>query len=321
MPKSPEFWQDRGWLSHLLYPLTWVWQAAGFMRRLLVKSPSVLDMPVICVGNVTVGGVGKTPMVMALAEYYQQHHKKVHLVCKSYGGTQKKPIHVKHQPFTVTGDEAQLLKTIAPTWCGADRVETLHAAAHDKPDIIIMDDGLQHPKIMPHHMVLVIDGVVGLGNNRVIPAGPLREPLEHAMKRVQTVVIIGQDRFNLATMIHLKYGKTVLKANIALDVPLVIANKRVVAFAGIGRPQKFFDSLREAGIELAAVQAFPDHHPYTERNRIDLMHLARQQAAPLVTTFKDYMRLEGSLKEHTIPIPMRLVWQDMDVFHQVFRHG
>jgi tetraacyldisaccharide 4'-kinase len=205
------------------------------------------------------------------------------------------------------GDEALLHAALAPTWICADRALSAKAAIADGADIIVMDDGLQNPGLYQDLPLLVIDGEQAFGNGKIIPAGPLREPVEDAIARAKAIVLIGDDRRGILGLCE---GKPVFRARIDVTNGDAFKGKPVVAFAGIGRPQKFFYSLEEAGAKLAMAFPFSDHHAYTACEIEALIEQAETLKADLVTTAKDHVRLPKEAQAKTKVLQIALRWED-----------
>lgn len=277
-------------------------------------------VPVICCGNVTLGGAGKTIVALDLARRFAATGRIVHILSRGYGGTARGPRRVTEEDDSAAvGDEALLLAAVAPTWIGADRAASAGAAVADGADILLLDDGLQNPTLAKNLSLMVIDGGFGFGNARVFPAGPLREPILEAASRCRAAVLIGPDRTDAATM--LPASLPVLRARL-IPGPEIAAfvGCSVLAFAGIGRPEKFFATLTEAGVRVVATAAFADHRRYrtAEIERL-LAHAARENAVP-VTTEKDSVRLPPSLRGRVAVIGVSLLWDDADALERIL-HG
>src|SRR5713226_4420313 len=286
---APEFWARPGLVPDLLQPLAWAYAAAGAARHAWTH-PWRAPVPVICVGNLVAGGAGKTPVAITLARRLQAGGHAVHLLSRGYGGSLAGPVAVdraRHDAAQV-GDEALLLADAAPTWIARDRAAGARAAIAAGAQCLLLDDGLQNPTLAKDLSLLVIDGAYGLGNGRVLPAGPLREPLQSGLARADAVVLMGEDRAGVTPLLA---GKTVLRARLAPENAAALAGRAVVAFAGIGRPAKFFTTLERIGARLAARHAFPDHHPYRTAELQRLLAEAYAAHAVLVTTAKDAVRL------------------------------
>jgi tetraacyldisaccharide 4'-kinase len=302
---SPEFWRQDGLAARLLSPLAWA-HAEASRARWALAHPWRAPVPVVCVGNAVAGGAGKTPVAIALAERLVAHGLKPHLLSRGYGGREAGPLAVdplRHDAAEV-GDEPLLLARAAPTWVARDRVAGARAAIAAGAAILVMDDGLQNPSLAKDLSLLVVDGGYGFGNGRGLPAGPLREPLARTLGRADAVVLIGEDEAHVTPRLA---GKRVLEARL---VPVAGArvSGRVIAFAGIGRPEKFFRTLEAAGAAIVARRAFPDHHPY---RAAELERLAgAAEDATLVTTAKDWVRLPEAWQRRVSVLEVTVEWRD-----------
>jgi tetraacyldisaccharide 4'-kinase len=265
-------------------------------------------VPVICCGNVTVGGAGKTTLVLDLAN--RLSGRGVHILLRGYGGSSRGVHKVKPgDAASLVGDEALLLVQAAPTWTGADRAASARAAVAAGARILLMDDGLQNPTLAKTASILVIDGRTGFGNGRVLPAGPLRETVAAATARCEMAVLIGEDQTQAAQ--SLPPALPLLRADLAQDPTIAtLAGRRVIAFAGIALPEKFFTPLRQCGADLVVTRPFPDHYTYTSRDLDALLRQARDRDAILVTTPKDAVRLPPSVRDQVVIIGVRLIWRD-----------
>jgi len=268
-------------------------------------------VPVICIGNVVAGGAGKTPTSLALAKLLREMGHKPVFVTRGHKGqlTRKSVVHIDAQRHNANevGDEALLLASYAPTWAGRNRVKAIRQA-ESHGTVIIMDDGLQNPHVAPAASILVLDGDVGVGNNRIIPAGPLRETLADGLGRVAAVIILGEkDEQNLASKIKIPVFRAHLEPNLPLGFP---SQGKFVAFAGIARPKKFYVTALAIGLEIEEFCAFPDHHMFSQ-NDIDGLRLrAEENGARLLTTEKDAVRLSGDFRSEVITLPVELVFNE-----------
>ncbi len=312
--RAPGFWRRRGALSTLLLPLAWLYDLAGWLRWRRAR-PLRLGIPVICVGNLTAGGAGKTPTVLALAGLLADRGLAVHVVSRGYGGHERGPLRVdpeRHGAADV-GDEPLLLARACPTWVARDRAAGGSAAEAAGAEVLLLDDGLQNPALAKDLALAVIDGAAGLGNRRVVPAGPLRENLSRGLSRAQALLVVGAGAPDLPAG---AFDGPLLRATLeAGSAPGGAAaadwrGRRVLAFAGIGRPEKFFDTLAGLGAELAGRRAFADHHAYTAADAEALLAEARRLGAEPATTEKDAVRLPPALASVTRVLPVHLSWRD-----------
>lgn len=317
--RAPEFWREDGRLARALAPLgaLYAWGGARRLERAEQYRPAV---PVICIGNVVAGGAGKTPVAIALAKRLIAAGRHPHFLSRGHGGTEIGPRAVdllRHDAARV-GDEPLLLAGCAPTWVARDRSEGAVAAVATGADLIVMDDGFQSGRIAIDLGLLVVDGTYGFGNGRVIPAGPCREPPERAFARADALVIVGEDRAGLAERAAAA-NLPVIAARLvpAADAP-DLAGQRVIAFAGIGLPEKFFATLRGVGAAIVAAHPFPDHHPFTRAEIETILAEAEAAGAVAVTTAKDRVRLPPDLRERVLALPVELEWRDPACLRPLF---
>lgn len=298
--RAPEFW----WLerpSALARALSPLGQAFGAITRRRMQRPGTrLSVPVICIGNFVAGGAGKTPTAIAIARQLDERGEAPFFLSRGYGATarpQGGPIRVdpaKHSAREV-GDEPLLLARHAPTIVAADRVAAARTAIKAGASVLVMDDGLQNPALHKDLSIAVVDSDMGIGNGLCIPAGPLRAPLADQFIGVDALVTIGDGaRAKEPSLMARERALPVIEAVLEPDAAgrARLARQKVVAFAGIGRPEKFFRTLRELGANVAQALPFPDHHPYGSADISMLKSAARQAGAMLVTTEKDFVRLQ-----------------------------
>lgn len=307
--KAPGHWRRTGALCLLLTPPAWCVAMAGRARRAWT-APVRAPVPVICVGNLVAGGAGKTPVALAVADTLIRRGRAVHFLSRGYGGRETGPLRVdpdRHSDRDV-GDEPLLLARRAPTWIARDRAAGASAAANAGAEILVMDDGFQNPTIAKDLSLLVIDGGYGFGNGRVMPAGPLREPRADGLGRADAAVLMEPDGAGVAAT--LPASLPVLRATLKPTEPDALRGKSVYAFAGIGRPEKFFATLREMGATRAGTRAFADHHRYTKVELDTLLDAARQAGALPVTTEKDAVRLSPEVRAEVTAVPVEIAWGD-----------
>ena len=311
--RPPEFWNIREGrdgapvIRTLLRPLGAIYAWAG-RRRQKKTEPIDPGIPVICVGNATLGGTGKTPVAIYLLKSLRRMGVNAHGLTRGYGGRLKGPLAVnpRHTADEV-GDEALLIARTSPVWVSAERDQGALAAVSEGADAIVMDDGHQNPKLEKTLSLLVVDAEVGFGNGCVFPAGPLREPLNDALSRTDVVILMKPSPdFEIDPYLADQLsGQTVIPA--FLKPKAAPPKGRLYAFAGIGRPNKFFDQLRRLGADLAEEVPFADHHKFTVSEIEHLFLLASEQNAALITTEKDYVRLPSGYRKgvHTFPVTVQ----------------
>jgi len=307
--RAPDFWQRDGLPARLLAPLGQMFGRAGRLRRRWTVARRA-PLPVICVGNLTVGGAGKTPVALALAERLLARGERPHFVTRGYGGRARGPLQVDpaRHDCALVGDEALLLAALAPTWLARDRLAGARAAAGAGAGLVILDDGFQNPRLMPDVALLVVDGSYGFGNGRLLPAGPLREPIADGLSRATAVVRIGADRVGIARLLPAELPCLAAELRPAPGAP-ALAGRRVLAFAGIARPEKVFTTLSAAGAELVGCEAFADHHRYRRAEIERLLGRAAREKALCITTSKDAVRLPADLRAQVAVLPIVLSWR------------
>ena len=275
-----------------------------------------VDVPVLCCGNASVGGTGKTILALDLVDRLLARGCMPHVLTRGHGGRARVVPH-RVDPAVdtaaIVGDEALLLARRAPTWVDRDRARAGRAAIEAGADVLVLDDGLQSPTLGKDASFLLVDGEAGFGNRRVLPAGPLREHPGRAAARCRAVVLVGEDRFGVTNF--LRYRRPILRASLVPDAGAIerLGDRPVLAFAGIGRPDKFFAMLERSGVALAATRAFPDHHPYAAGELAALVRAAASRGAIVATTEKDAARLPdaGPVAGFSpVAVPVRLAWAD-----------
>lgn len=306
--RTPGFWQEDGFWPQLLAPAAAAYGWAARRRRQAAR-PWRAGVPVLSIGNLVAGGAGKTPVAIALAQHLAGRGRRPHLLSRGYGGRARGPLRVdaeRHDAAEV-GDEPLLLTHAAPTWVARDRAAGARAAIAAGADMLLLDDGHQNQALAKDLALVVVDGGQAFGNRRLLPAGPLRESVAEGLARADAVVLLGEDSTGLAQ-------------ELAATLPLLTARlepnesdasgQAVVAFAGIGRPEKFFATLEGMACEVLGRHAFADHHPYREHEIMVLLDKATKLDAALVTTAKDHVRLPAHLQGLVQVVGVSVAWDD-----------
>lgn len=299
---QPLFWYQKNscWAS-LLKPLGFFY-ALGTLSRFYYTAQQRIPVPVICIGNLSVGGTGKTPICLAIAQEFQKIQKNVYFLTHGYKSNYKHIlVDIHNHTSQDVGDEALLLARFAPTVVDNYRARGAQLATQFGAEAIIMDDGFQSPSLAKTFSFVVVDGHKGFGNEQILPAGPLREPILKGLARADAIIIAGEDTWGIQDFLkqhniflpvftgHFQINKTLLKK---------LQQKEVSAFVGIGNPDKFFNSLEAQGVILSQKTVFPDHYFYTKQDIENL--IINASGKPLITTTKDYVKIPKELQSHIL---------------------
>jgi len=311
--KAPRFWQNRNIFSLILSPLGEIYNLATQIR-VNKKNPYTPNIPVICIGNITAGGNGKTPTAIAIAKILLKEKKKVCFVSKGYKSSidKSEPVIVDSKNHTANqvGDEPLLLSQVAMCIVCDSREKALIMAENLQVDVVILDDGLQDGSFERSHNIIVVDGSMGFGNGLCIPAGPCREKVENAIMRANACVLIGEDLYNIEEFIS--NFIPVLKAKI--EPKKIKTKKGIFAFAGIGNPNKFYDSLREVGFSNFETKDFADHHYYSKK---DLTNMPKDKQ--LITTSKDFVKLPSEFRKKVKVLEIELNFENNKEIKEVLK--
>lgn len=295
--EAPSFWWQKADLrAYALYPLS---SAYGFVagRRMINARREKMDIPVLCVGNFTVGGTGKTPLAIALAKQAKKMRLKPGFLSRGYGGSISEPHVVDRDRDSArqVGDEPLLLAEHALTVTAPQRVDGVALLVENGCDFVIMDDGFQSAHLHMDYALVVVDGRYGVGNGHVIPAGPLRAPLIHQIRYATGIVRMGEDTAGEAVVRQAaRAGRPIFEASIRPRDGESYIGRRFLAFAGIGHPEKFFNTVGEVGGTAVMSRSFPDHHLYSNDELAELSATAKAAGLELITTAKDAIRLHNA---------------------------
>jgi tetraacyldisaccharide 4'-kinase len=326
---APRFWSNPpdqpGWQARLLVPAAWLWRLGTWWRGRNIE-PYRAPVPVVCIGNLTAGGAGKTPMVAALLERLIAEGRGPHVVSRGHGGnharlpgTEPHQVDPDRDSHGQVGDESLLLASFAPVWVAHDRAAGVAAAVAAGAELILLDDGFQNPSVVKDVSILMVDAAAGFGNGRLIPAGPLREPVAPGLARADVVVLVGTDAERIAAV---KRWPGLAGAVAARLVPretgLSLGGESVLAFAGIGRPGKFFATLKAMGAEIVEAVPFADHCDYPAAVLRRLQRRALAEDAMLVITEKDAVRLPDGFRREVVVVQVTLIPDNWALIDQAF---
>ncbi len=327
--ETPFWWYRKtGVLASVLAPLGRLYGRV-VEGRFARATPYRSLLPVVCIGNFTAGGGGKTPTAIAVARLLMARGERPAFLTRGYGGAKAGPTFVDEgREASEVGDEPLLLAEIAPTVVSADRVAGAKAIETTDATIIVMDDGFQNPSLHKDVSLIAVDAATGIGNGLIMPAGPLRAPLEAQIGRADALLVIGEGgNAKSLTEAFERHGKPVRKARVEANCdPRWLSVLPAIGFAGIARPGKFFATLRANGARLIDTRSFPDHHRYSEREARRLLDAAQAKNAMLVTTEKDWARLPdddgtavGELKHRSRPFPIVVKFDDEAAVTQLLK--
>lgn len=312
--RQPNLWQNKSIASSLLLLFSSLYYAISNLRK-YITHPYKPSIPTICIGNITVGGAGKTPIAISIGNFLKKEGYNITYLSKGYKGKLDGPLVVTKEHSAIeVGDEPLLLAKIARTVISKNRKAGIKFIEDSlEADLIIMDDGLQNPTIEKHLSILVVDGTFGLGNRRIFPAGPLRETVRSALKKTDTIVIIGDDKQ--------KSFKNLTKNIVNVEIKPI--NKKsnnkgkFIGFAGIGNPDKFFKTLEGLKYDLIESVAFEDHHIYTNEDIEKLINKAAKAGAKLITTSKDIVKIDPEIAKNIQVLEIEIDWGSTEILKNI----
>ena len=318
MLKAPKFWYKKKdtYLSNTLYPFSLLFRVGTKIRN-IISTKQQSPLPIICIGNIVVGGAGKTPVSLKIGKLLTKAGYRPHFISKGYAGLIKKNTLVQSwHSATSVGDESILLSEVAPTWIGIDRIYSSKLAKKEGADCLIMDDGFQNPTIEKDFSIVVINASQEFGNKRVMPSGPLRESIKKGLSRTNLIIAIGET-------------SNKLKNTIPSDIPLIEAKfeikegnknfkgQNIIAFAGIAYPEKFFESLEEQGGKIVKQISYPDHYIYTENDLLSLAETANKTKSILVSTQKDYVRIPKPYRSLVNTLKGEIIFENEELLIEI----
>mgnify|MGYP001161500232 FL=1 len=317
MLKAPKFWFSEKnlavFFAKVLFPLSVIWEFFS-KRRILNGKYEEFTIPIICVGNINIGGSGKTPATIALAKIFLKNKTKVHIISKGYKGkiTGPKKVNETDDAYGV-GDEPILMSKVAPVWVAKQRRNAIIAAIEDGAELLILDDGFQDTSIKKTLSIVTVDAEIGFGNRKILPSGPLREPIPNALSRSDVLLVIGRKhhREKFIKSIDLPNELNVFGAEMEVVKSDIHLDKaKFVAVAGIGHPEKFFNSIEKFGGEIRKKFSLPDHENYTPHLLCKLKKASLDNNAQLITTEKDFVRIPKNERHNFIFLPIKLKFSE-----------
>ena len=293
MIKAPKFWfyKKPFYLSTLLIPFTYLWIIGSYLKKIFTKKHKA-KVPVICIGSPVIGGSGKTPVAIYISKILKQLDLNPHIISKGYGGNfENTKLVDEDDSFETVGDEPKLLSKFFPTWVSRKRFDAAEFAVKKNANILVLDDGLQSLSLKKDLSILVVDAEQLFGNEKIFPAGPLRENIEESINKTDFSILINakNKRYKLTNKTF--YGNFFLKTRYDLK------DKKLIAFSGLGFNLKFFNQLKENGYKIEKTVEYPDHHQYTTEDCFELLELANNHDAFLITTEKDHIRIPKNFQK------------------------
>lgn len=306
--RIPNFWRNKNILSFALSPLSLIyWVIISIKKKFTARY--IPKVKIISVGNVTVGGAGKTPVVIAIHQLLKATNKKIAVLSRGYKGKLKGPVQVsKEHKLDEVGDEALMLQIYSDVFVAKNRLDGIKYLEQLGYEIIITDDGLQDETFQKSLNILVVDSYFGFGNQMMLPSGPLRESISQAIKKADLIAVVGDGPFRIKNddkLIEADF-KTSMKFN----------HNKYIAFAGIGNPNKFFLTLKKVGANLIEKFSFADHYNYSDKEIENLIDIANQKEAILITTHKDFMRIKEEYRQKINYLPINLSWRNSEILNK-----
>lgn len=311
----PKFWKTKNIISFSLIPLSVIYFLVTKLFS-ITKKPKEIKIPVICIGNITAGGSGKTPVSIEISDILKKSGYTPCFLTRGYGREASKDINIalndQNHSYKDCGDESLLLCKSGQVFINKNRYTGAKKAVKSGSDIIIMDDGLQNYTLKKDISFLVISGFDGIGNGLLIPSGPLRETLNSGLKKADAIIITGEDRLN--TEKHIPSDKKIFRTDLKFFLPKEAENVPLIAFAGISNNEKFFESLKALNCNIVKTVAFPDHYPYKNKDIKKLLEESKNTDSKLITTEKDYVRIPEEYRSNILTLPIKQEIKEKEEF-------
>jgi tetraacyldisaccharide 4'-kinase len=313
MLKTPKFWTKKSALAYALLPLSLLYLCGFYVVKFFTKTTKI-SKPVICVGNVIAGGAGKTPVCIALGKILHEMSVSFAYLSRGYMSDGSKFLLLRkddNNKAEQVGDEPMMLIETAPTFVSTNRIFGARQLENMKKfDAVVLDDGMQNNSLHRDFTIMVVDGKIAFGNNFLLPAGPMREPLCAALKKTNLVVVVG----DASPLLQKKLaGKKIVKAEIIATNLDRFHGKKLIAFCGLAYPEKFFSFLREKGLEVLETHSFPDHYHYQVPDLENLFQIAKEKDATLITTQKDWVKFTKFFREKICHLNIRLEFENKEL--------
>lgn len=325
--KTPEFWYKKhiGFCAIILWPLSVLYYMGHLCHQIFTPKPkSANPIPIICIGNITAGGSGKTPTAIMVMQFLKDLGLFSNPAFLSRGYGRKTRHNLRASPnhhITDIGDEALMLVQYAPTYVAKNRHDGMKMAAHDGVGILLLDDGYQNPSFRADKYICVVNGYDGFGNECLLPAGPLRQPAHIGLRKADAVIYIHDPRGqNLSPDAPIFAKKHVIECRLHVDDNDNPKDMEYIAFTGIARPEKFYATLKNEGYHLAHKKSFPDHHHYNDSDLYQLDLLTKGSLTKFMTTEKDYVRLPAHFQANTHQLKIKLIPENIKDLISFLRH-
>ena len=326
MIKTPQFWLEKSWLSSILLPFSWLYRIGFFCKKLLARKWRG-DIRVICVGNIIAGGAGKTPVALAIGDFFLKHNVKFCYLTRGYKGSNSYPQIIDHSALNDAdnqkyGDEAMILAKKALTCISKNRIAGYKEIINQgcQVDFIIMDDGLQNFQLHHDYKILVIDSKIGFGNQMILPSGPMRQSLESIIDEINYCIIIGNKNVKLEQQI-LRYRQylKIIYARIVVKNSAQFSQKRLLAFCGIAYPQKFYDLMETKGLNVIKTVNYHDHYRYSSKELDDLIQDAKSLNCEIITTLKDWIKFPSIYQQQISYLDIDLEFDDNNFLTEILK--